>query len=329
MDTITTLTSFDQGAMCEGLTTLQVAAGFVTWMNIMKVFAVLLGGVCAVFLFGRTIMRIAAVFSMLPVAFHEFLGYAASIAMIGGAALADGYLRTWLLVLGCLAFAGMIAISGKLRNAKPNPAGYSMMVAVLWASAALGYHNDIVAFGSVMALMAALGFSVAITPLCYSIGFESESAVTRASAAALVLSLLAILAHSEALRPAVEGSRMEIFMPGIVWMGSIVLGLGALIKSSRWSGGEAGYGLRQMPAISCIMLLMFGGAISGIEVMRNAGVAFLALYLLEKPFEIPHRSLTAYAATGLVTAVIVGFGINWLQGNPAAIETFMNGFLSK
>jgi hypothetical protein len=177
--------------------------------------------------------------------------------------------------------------------------------------------------------MSALGFSVAVTPLCYAVGFESESALTRATAAALVMCLAAIIASSDAVGPAVYGSRLALFMPGVVWMGSVVLGLGAIIKSSRWAGREAGYALRQMPAIACIMLLMFGGAISGLDVMRNAGVVFFALYLLEKPFEIPHKSMTAYAATGLATAVVVGFGINWLQANPGAVEAIVNGFLPK
>ena len=312
--------SFDAGAQCAQLTGLQIAAGFVTWTNILKVFALVLGGVCLSFLFGRSVMRLLLLFVLIPAVLYDVIGYAIAAGLIAGAAFVAPPLVTYMIVPGCLMFAGTLALSAKLHNLKPNATRFSFILAVVGGAVAWYFNNEIVGFGAVMAFMSFVGFTVLVAPLAYCIGFDDEASLNRASAAGLLV--CGILVMKQWLAPTSDA--LHAFETGMSWLGPFVFALGMLITSTTWGKAEgAPYFLKQIMALAAFIGLMAVGSMAGLDTLRNVGVGFLILYMVEKPFEIPHKSLTAYAATGLLVAIALAGGVYWTQAHPDALASLI------
>jgi hypothetical protein len=326
MSTIADVVSLDGASQCAQLTGLQIAAGFVTWTNILKVFALVLGGVCFAFLFGRSVMRLVALFARVPAAVYDVLGYLSSAALLVGAAFVPASDVSYMVVPGCLLFGGTLMLTGKLHGLKPNPTAFSFLMTLVCGAVAWFYGNEIVGFGAVMAFMSFVGFTVIVSPLAYCIGFEDEAAMNRASAAGLLV--CAVLVAKAWLAP--DSTALGVFETGMLWLGPFVFALGMLITSTTWGKAEGvPYFLKQAMAIVALLALMGAGSLSGLDALRNVGVGFMILYLIEKPFEIPHRSATAYAATGLLVAVLVALGVHWTQAHPETVGRLVPALAAK
>ncbi|MDW9478933.1 hypothetical protein GOB57_09595 [Sinorhizobium meliloti] len=308
------------GAQCVELTTLQVAAGFVTWLNVLKVFALVLGATCFVFLFGRFASYLLLLFAIVPVVAYEALGFGLSAALLVGAAYVDPKLVTWMIVPGGLLFAGMLALSAKLRKIDRSER-LLLDVTLVWGAVALFYGNEVAGFGAVISFMAFMGFSVLVTPLAYAVGFDDQKAVNRAGGAALLVCCILV----------VEGwltsgiSQIDVFRTGMEWLGPFVFALSILINSNRWFIDIEKYSYigRQVMAAAALFALMTVGSVFEIEAMLNVGTGFLILFVLEKPTEIRHRSLTHLAFTGLLLSVLVGSGVFCAQTHPELIVSWL------
>ncbi|MCV9963577.1 hypothetical protein OIU34_16865 [Pararhizobium sp. BT-229] len=316
---IATLSS--AGGQCAELTTLQVAAGFVTWLNVLKVFSLVLGATCFVFLFGRFASYLLLLFVIVPVAAYEVLGYGLSAALLIGAARVDPSLVTWMIVPGGLLFAGMLALSAKLRNVEGSKARFMATVTLVWGAAAVFYGNEVAGFGAVIAFMSFMGFSVAVTPLAYAIGFDDDKAVNRAGGAALFI--CGILVLERWLTPGV--AQLDVFRTGMQWLGPFVFALSILINSSRWfmDVKKQSYVGMQVMAAAALFALMTAGSVFQIDTMLNVGTAFMILFVLEKPLEIRHRSLTSLAFTGLIMSVVVGVGVYYAQTHTEVVAQWL------
>lgn len=308
------------GAQCAELTTLQVAAGFVTWLNVLKVFALVLGATCFVFLFGRFASYLLLLFAIVPVVAYEALGFGLSAALLVGAAYVDPTLVTWMIVPGGLLFAGMLALSAKLRKIDRSER-FLLDVTLVWGAAALFYGNEVAGFGAVISFMAFMGFSVLVTPLAYAVGFDDEKAVNRAGGAALLV--CGILVVERCFSPGI--SQIDVFRTGMEWLGPFVFALSILINSNRWfiDIEKHSYIGRQVLASAALFALMTAGSVFEIEAMLNVGTGFLILFVLEKPMEIRHRSLTHLAFTGLLLSVLVGSGVFCAQTHPELVVSWL------
>lgn len=85
---------------CVQLTALQVAAGFITWMNVLKLFALIVGAVCFMYLFGRAVIEIIMAFAKMPIAFYEVIGFALAFALLAAPALLQSADPNWMIVPG-------------------------------------------------------------------------------------------------------------------------------------------------------------------------------------------------------------------------------------
>ena len=316
---IATLSSV--GVQCEELSALQIAAGFVTWMNVLKVFAVVLGATCFTFLFGRFVFRLLAVFASMPVLVYEFLGFTTAVALLILPAWVGISDPTWFIVPGGILWAGTLSLAGKLRKRPMTPAAFFAAITVLWAAVAVYYGNHVVGFGAVASFMAFMGFSIAVSPLAYSIGFDDEKAVNRAGGAGLFITAALVGERWIASNQIDFG----VFREGMLWLGPFVFALSVLINSSRWymdTGRQSWIGM-QMMAVAAYFALIMAGSVFRIDAVLNVGTAFMILYLVEKPFEVKHRSLTALAGTGLAVSLAVGAAVYWAQSHPETIAAWL------
>lgn len=309
----------EAAAVCPQLTWLQYAAGFVTWMNILQVGAIILGVSCGSYILFRWFGWLLAIFLYIPVVVYEVLGYALSIGLVVWAYFLDGPNQLWPLLGGSLLFGGMLVITGQLHNIRPNYERFFGTLFIVWAAIALFYQSEVIGFFAVAAFMGMLGFSFAVVPMGYVIGFQDDDALKRATTAGFI-TLIAFLAIR------ISGTYVpyiHVFEQGALWLGSFVGFIGILIASSRWYENRAMYPVMQVIAIALGMGAIGIGSVFGISQLLGIGGTFFALYLIEKPFEIPASSATAYAAIGLFVAGAVGGAVFWAQNNMELIEPFL------
>jgi hypothetical protein len=306
---------------CEQLTGLQVAAGFVTWTNVLMVFALIVGTASFVFLFGRAVLRLLTIFKVIPVAVYEAGGYALSLALLAAPTIFDiTDSKTWFLVPGALLLAGLLLLTAKLHKLKENPPRYFLTLTIIWGAMAYVHQEPILGFATVAAFMAFMGFSIIITPLAYFIGFEDEKTMSRAGGAGLLIS--ALLVFERLFTPGIP--QLDIFRTGMLWLGPFVFALSMLIRANRWMISEKQSWLgMQLMAFGAFFMLMSAGANLQIEAMLNVGTGFMILYILEKPLEIKQRSLTTFALTGLALSILVGAFVYWSQQNPATVQQYL------
>jgi hypothetical protein len=298
---------------CAELTTLQVAAGYVTWMGVLKVFAVILGGVCFAFLFGRGVMRLLLLFTLVPHVLYELAGFGASAALLAAPKLLDasGPDVTWFVVPGGILFASTVILSSKLRNLPANNARFFGLLTAIYGAVAVYYGNDVAGFGAVATFMAFTGFSVFVTPLSYAIGFEDKDATNRAGGAGLLICLILIFERWSGAAI----SQLDVFRTGMEWLGPFVFALAILLKSSRWTMDvrKVSYLGMQFMAVAAYSAMIIAGSSFHIDALLNVGSGMLILWLIEKPFEVPNKSVTGIAAIGLGVSIAVGTAVYWAQ----------------
>jgi hypothetical protein len=295
---------------CAELTTLQVAAGFVTWMGVLKTFAVVLGGACFAFLFGRGVMHILGA---VPFVLYEIVGFAGAAALLAAPALlgVSGPDVTWFIVPGGILFAATIILSAKLRGIHANNARFFGILTAVYGAVAVYYANEVAGFGAVAAFMAFTGFSILVMPLSYAIGFEDEKATNRAGGAGLLICLMLIFERWSGAAI----TQLDIFRTGMEWLGPFVFALAILLNSSRWNMDtkKTSYVGMQFMAVAAYAAMIIAGGTFHIDALLNVGSGMLILWLIEKPFEIPNKGLTGLAAIGLGISIVVGGAVYWAQ----------------
>ncbi|MES2006853.1 MAG: hypothetical protein V4436_01960 [Patescibacteria group bacterium] len=288
-------------------------------MNVLQVGAIILAVACAGFLLFKWFGWLVAIFLSVPVQVYEVIGYAASIALVVLAYFLTGSNQLWPLLGGSLLFGAMLMITGYVHDLEANFERFFGILFILWAAIALVYQNEVIGFIAVGAFVGMLGFSFLVVPMGYVIGFEDNDALKRATTAGFItLALFVAIRVSGTYVPYIH-----VFEHGALWLGSFVGYLGLLIASSRWYENRAMYPLMQVITIILGMGAIGVGSVFGIPQLLGIGGTFFALYLIEKPFEIPVESGTAYAAIGLFVACSVGGGVWWAQNHMDIIQPFL------
>ncbi len=307
------------GTNCVELTGLQVAVGFITWMNILRVFSIVIGVGCFAYLMWRWFGWLFEIFKYIPVEVYEVLGYVTSAATVISAYWLSEINQLWPLLGGCLLFGAMLVITGLIHDIKPNFERFFGTLFFVWSSVALFYQSEYVGFIAVGAFMGMLGFSAMIIPCGYAIGFRDKDALSRATSAAFV-----VLIGFVTLR--IVGQSLpyiHVFELGTLWFGSFIGYLGLLIASSRWYKNRVMYPAMQLITILLGMAAIGVGSVFGIPQLLGVGGTFFVLYLIEKPFEIPTENAIGYALIGLSVALCVGGGVWWAQNNMAVVKPYL------
>lgn len=278
------------------LTSLQKFAGWITFTNILYIFGTVIGVLSVMYLCWDFITAFLRIFVEIPLIVYEVLLYASSAGMMGaGLVYSLPVMGPYIAFTGCLFLAGAIVLSAKLRNVEPSEFRFFTILFVVFAPMAILHDSSWIGFLSVGALMGMLGFSMAVTPLCYAVGFKDEDSIGTATAAAFYI-LLAFVLYRIFLPTA---PYVHVFESGALFLGSFVGYLGLLIMASKWYK-ESTYALMQVVIIVAGVGALFIGSVFDIGELQKIGGTFFTLYLIEKVLEIPVRSARGYAVLGLM-----------------------------
>jgi hypothetical protein len=260
--------------------------GYLTFINIVLFLAailIVLGASWIFYLYVWPFVR------EVPIVLYEILAYGTCIAlMYFGLGMQNG---VFVALLGCLGLIGGIiltfnaheeAMKSFFKKMKVNEMSFvSLVLCIIWSIVAILYSSKMIGFMSVMALEAFLGFSVAVMPLCYAIGFKDEDAIPRAMGASFI-----ILASYVAMRmTGYQNQYLEIFSTGALFMGTFVYFIGLLIVSCKYYRSN-NFVFLQILTIASGVAALFLGSVWGITQLQSIGGTFFFLYLLEKYIEI-------------------------------------------
>lgn len=281
----------------------------------------------------------------IPVGVYEVLAYVGAGGLMASGHLWQpftlGFVRVeplWFTVPGALALAGSLFLTHNLHFKKSGrgetgymgpglinfPTVMFLVCSVAWGAMALFYSHafpaagipHILAFGAVVALQAALGFSVITMPGCIALGWTSDSQVPRSVTSSLII-LVGYIALK--LSNGITGD-LALFETGALFMGAFVYYLGLLVMSSKWyvfagknGRNEGSYVLMQVLTIASGIAAWYIGSAFHMGALLGIGGTFFTIYLLEKYYEIPWK----------------GVGWAWSLLGVAGILYFIVGIASK
>lgn len=302
------------------LTPLQKFAGFITFMNVIWVIAIVGGVSCLTYLFGDFVMN---VLKGIPKEVYEVLLYLVAIAtLFCGKQLANPEIGNYVGFTGCLLWLGALGLTAELhkKTLKWSGALFWSLVFSAWVSMAILYQSQMIGWIAIAALLSALGFSIVVKPFVVSMGFDDEDSLGRATAASfLILSFYVVTRIFNLQIP-----HLEIFSRGALFLGSFVGFLGLDILSTRWYFSEnKNYTLFQVITIFAGLAAISIGSIYSIGELQKFGGTFFVLYLLTKVSEIPAKSMRGWAAIGLVvSSILYGFCV-YVKSNPEVFAPYL------
>ena len=293
--------------------------GLLHALDVWRVIAGVFGVVCFTALVFYYISDLRLIFGAVPMIVYEALFYALSI----GAVVFGHGLERWGVYVGfagSLGIGGGILMSSALRKRDPNPTLFFALLTVLWGTIALWYSSTLIAFITVMALMALSGFYANMSSLCYVLGFRDDQAVLRSTV--IGFAMLAVFIAVKALH--VDVPSLGIFETGALFIGSFVGFLGVLIMSSRWyPRSSTFYGALQIIALLSGLGSILAGSVLGVPELQKIGGTFFCLWILEKIAEVPLRTARGWAAFGLALALLVYYGTAVIENHLESIRPYL------
>lgn len=295
----------NQLANCPELNTLQIWAGYLSWLGFLKGLGAALIATGIIFLTYGVIKD----FVLKTKYLLEILAYVVTFSLIAGGMFVSPEYLTWTVFLGSILFAPSVFLTiylHKLKGADPKPLAALFMV--VWGAIAIYYNLAEVGILSVLALMSLLGFSVVVGRLSYGFGWQDEAIIPTGTTAALLV--LAIFILQRIFLPAAPDF-IQVFSTGEFWAGSIVAFTGLLILSNKGYCNKHNYFPMQ---IITVVLYLFGvgiGMILHINPLAGISGTFLVLYLAAKPLEFTQKTIAGYGVALIVSGGII-FGMWWL-----------------
>jgi hypothetical protein len=282
--------------------------GWASFGNIMIAIAVIIGVVSVLLMFGHLIIDLLEIFAQVPIAFYESLFYilGAYITIKGRVWSTD--LGHYFGLLGSLLLAGCVGFSLNYHSKKKDhPWVLFAIITPIFGLTAIYYQSVLIGVIASVSLICALGFAAGMGPMCYFIGFYNDDALARGTSASfLILALFVGLRATDTHIP-----NLEVFAPGMLFVGSFVGYLGLLIASSKWydhrRSSFGGYLGRQLWTLVLCMAALFFGAVLNIPQLLQIGGTFFALWALEKGIEvideIRPETVYGWCTIGIILAI--------------------------
>lgn len=284
-------------AACPDLSALQRAAGYLSWLGLLKVIGstLLLGGVGFIF-------RGAITYFLEQESLLEFLAWSTVMGLIIGAYFAPMEYQTWMILPGSGILSCVALYSAHVRKISIRIEKSASIITVIWGAIAVFYQSDAVGFLAVGALLTALGYSIVVTPLSYGFGFTSDDAMPRATAAGLLVTAAYVGVHIAD----VHLKHFAVFETGALWLGCLVLLTGLLIMSSSYYHSSANH----VFFMNVLMIAVMAGGISlgavyGIREISTICGAFLLFYGLDKIFEVRTADSFTFGLKLIIMAGVV------------------------
>lgn len=230
------------------------------------------------------------------------------LVLTGGGAVA-------LSLVGCFGLIGALLYTHDLHFKRTNDAWaarlYSGLLWLVWTGAALAYYSRFIGFLASVAFMAMLG--AYIIPVLGWVHFPKRRAVPLAmGCAAALIGVFGGVTAVPALAP-----YSDIFKTGALSSGGAVYFAGCLVLAS-WSYNKrklAPYLVGQAVALISGAGMLLVGSLYQLDVVREIGGSFLALYLLEKFFEFPWKK-AGWAWMCLALALLLYAGARFVERYP-------------
>lgn len=281
--------------------------------------------------------------AQIPAGFYELMAYAGSGLMIFSghiwAPFHLGFVQVeplWFAIPGALGLWGTLFLTYKLHFKSDYRGGTGYMgpglinfptvmflvCTVAWGAVALMYSHafpaagipHVLAFASVVALQAALGFSAITMPGCIALGWTDSKQIPQSVFASLLI-LVGYVALK--LSHGMIGD-LALFESGAIFMGAFVYFLGLLIMSSKWyvwAGRDDGnnhsrYVMLQIITIASGIAAWYFGSAYHIGALLGVGGTFFTIYLLEKYYEMPWKGVGwAWSFLGLAAFLYFVTGV--------------------
>lgn len=299
---------------CPDLTALQRAAGYVSWLGLVSVLGVglLAGGICLVFWgFIKTVLEMTGLM--------ETLLWIITVSLIGSSYFVDPSYQQWTLAVGAILIPCACLLTAHLHEIHIEKVKSLGVLTLVWGTIALFFGSSFVGFLAVGALLACLGFSMVVTPLCYSFGFTSEDAIPRATTAGLFV--MAVYIGLRIFQ--VELGVFSVFEGGALWLATFVGFLGLLITSSSYyENGEHAFPMNLLTCVLFVAIISLGTIFAIKEVTTIAG-AFLLFYIADKIIEIDTKSMIALGIKLLVAGAVVAGIWQWLRLNETLVTQYL------
>lgn len=306
---------FAADSICPPITSLQKAAGYVSgyleWMNFIKLMAILIivAGICLIF---------SGIVRLVIHIFYKYLLevslWMVSVGLIAVTHFVPEDYQTWTLVIGSLLFPVAWSFSAKIRKIKGDPLKFSVVMAVIWGVIALYFQSPQVAFFAVGALLSALGFSVAVTPFCYALGFNDDAAVIRGTFAGFFISGMYLCARVFKL----DFGQFAIFESGALWLAGFVFFIGLLITSTKgYLSVKEVSNYIAMNFIAFLALIVFAslGMLFGVREVTTLASTFMIFYFMTKVIEVPTHSMITLGVKLLCAGGVVFLAWDWLNAH--------------
>lgn len=312
---------------CPDLTALQRWAGYLEWTNILYALGIVIPTI-GIIIFTHGFIKWAwdTIWSVIR-NIADVLAFAVSLGLVAYGSWVPEEYRLTPVLSGSILFAASIVLMVWLRKIKTKePTGFFAILTVVWGAIAIYYNMSEIGFLAMAALMGVLGFSVAVSPLCYSFGFKDEKSVDAGTAAALMI--LATYVIAQIFYPNMPQA-MAVFTTGAFWLGSLVGYIGLLILSNKWfvEMKEGNYAWMQVVTIALCLSGVAIGVTFGINALAGVAGTISVFYFASKLIEIPADDSMTF---GLKLVLIGGFFYGaWFiaNSNEALIKPYITSTL--
>eukprot|EP00931_Biecheleriopsis_adriatica_P109895 TRINITY_DN84164_c0_g1_i1.p1 TRINITY_DN84164_c0_g1~~TRINITY_DN84164_c0_g1_i1.p1 ORF type:complete len:669 (+),score=132.52 TRINITY_DN84164_c0_g1_i1:64-2007(+) len=197
-----------------------------------------------------------------------------------------------------------------------------LYLGLLFAPAAIQHHSQLLGFATIGNLLAALGFSAAVYPFCYCIGWESEDAMVRTAATSGLGVGVFCLARCCGVQPIF----LEPFAPGVSVLGGLSHYLALLIRSNMWyrsRRSEQRYLWYNVSMLASLTVSQAAGRVYGLQGLANTSTTFFALWLLEKAAELTDVLNVSGWYLMFGGSVAAYYSALWLHANPSFVVSLL------
>lgn len=298
------ISAFGHECVCPELTTLQVAAGYLSLMGFIKVLSIGAIGIGIGFIFSGFFKK---AIGFMKEIIEGLLWLLAIIGLIGAYFIPIEYdwVRQYVVVISAILFPVAIITTSILRDLEQNEKKFARVLTVVWGISAVFYLDNIVGFLSVIALFATLGFSVGVGRFSYSFGFDEEDSLGRV----IVVGSFLIISYIIYKITGINLEYLNVFESGVLWIGALASGIGLLITSSRWYDEGRLYIIMNLLTFVFFVVGAAIGLAFGINALTTMSLALFLFYLAGKIIEVDSDSMVGIG----FKLIFVGglFGTAW------------------
>jgi hypothetical protein len=204
------------------------------------------------------------------------------------------------------------------EHIKPNSFEFGFgVLCLVWGAIAIHHQSSLIGAASVLALLWLLG-SWVLPFVDVAFIFDEGEVVPAAfwTSAALLGGFTAAKVWGEGYLP-YYSSWVPVFQYGVFWLCGLAYSSGLLVlASAHYKWDPLRYLSMQTLAIGSAVAALYFGSVFHIDLLREVGGSFTALYLISKFFDLPWKLSDHWCWAALALAVSMYFGVDFMEQHP-------------